>query len=106
MFRRRRKNGDKAFLRSLFPPTGAVQEFFAGAAARGHRFADVEAMPAPEKTVDLDDLIFEERVKRELHPLDAYSVLLDHAATNKTPEKEEIFRFKWNGLFSEAQNTV
>ena len=73
--------------------------FFAGAAARGLRFGDVEATPQPEKTVSLDDLIFEERVKRELHPLDAYPVLLDHAAANKTPEKEEIFRFKWNGLF-------
>jgi ferredoxin-nitrite reductase len=38
-------------------------------------------------------------VKKELHPLDAYSLLLDHAAVNKAPEKEEIFRFKWNGLF-------
>jgi ferredoxin-nitrite reductase len=38
-------------------------------------------------------------VKRELHPLDAYPVLLDYAAGNKAPEKEEIFRFKWNGLF-------
>src|SRR4029453_6809036 len=53
----------------------------------------------PEKKVDLDDLIFEERVKRELHPLDAYQQLLDNAASNKAPEKEEIFRFKWNGLF-------
>ncbi len=73
--------------------------FFAGAAARGFRFTDVESAPAVEKKVSLDDLIFEERVKKELHPLDAYSVLLDHAAINKAPEKEEIFRFKWNGLF-------
>lgn len=73
--------------------------FFAGAAARGLRFGDVEATPVPEKKVDLDDLIFEERVKRELHPLDAYQQLLDNAAVNKAPEKEEIFRFKWNGLF-------
>jgi ferredoxin-nitrite reductase len=79
--------------------TSYLTGFFAGAAARGLRFGDVEAVPAPEKTVALDDLIFEERVKRELHPLDAYSVLLEHATANKTPEKEEIFRFKWNGLF-------
>ena len=73
--------------------------FFAGAAARGLRFGDVEPTPQPEAKVNLDDLIFEERVKRELHPLDAYQLLLDNAATNKTPDKEEIFRFKWNGLF-------
>ena len=47
---------------------------FAGVAARGQKFSDVE--PAPP----LDDLIFEERVKRELHPLDAYQDLLDNAA--------------------------
>ena len=75
--------------------------FFAGIAARGQRFSDVEAQPPPvAERNDVDvDLIFEERVKKELHPLDAYSVLLDHAATNKAPQKEEIFRFKWNGLF-------
>src|ERR1043166_1063243 len=73
--------------------------FFTGLAARGLKFSDVEATPAPEKKVSLDDLIFEERVKRELHPLDAYPQLLEHAAANQAPEKENIFRFKWNGLF-------
>src|SRR5689334_4991550 len=73
--------------------------FFAGVAARGQRFSDVEPAPATGKTVSHEDLIFEERVKRELHPLDAYPVLLEYAAGNKAPEKEEIFRFKWNGLF-------
>ena len=73
--------------------------FFAGLAARGLRFGDVEATPAVERRVSLDDLIFEERVKRELHPLDAYPLLLEHAAANKAPDKEELFRFKWNGLF-------
>ncbi len=73
--------------------------FFAGLEARGLRFGDVEAAPAFEKKVSLDDLIFEERVKRELHPLDAYPLLLDLASVNKPPDKEEIFRFKWNGLF-------
>jgi ferredoxin-nitrite reductase len=73
--------------------------FFAGIAARGERFSDVEAPPAVDTKVAHEDLIFEERVKKELHPLDAYSLLLDHAAVNKAPEKEEIFRFKWNGLF-------
>ncbi len=79
--------------------TNYLTGFFAGIAARGQRFTDVEAAPAVEKTVSHEDLIFEERVKKELHPLDAYPVLLDHAAANKAPEKEEIFRFKWNGLF-------
>jgi ferredoxin-nitrite reductase len=67
---------------------------FAGTAARGQHFGD--AQPAPKLA---EDLIFEERVKRELHPLDAYEQLVENAIGNKAPDKEEIFRFKWNGLF-------
>src|SRR5262245_59827301 len=66
---------------------------FAGAAARGQRFSDVEP---PSRN---EDLIFEERVKRELHPLDAYGQIVENAASNKGPDKEDVFRFKWNGLF-------
>src|SRR5882724_10733842 len=73
--------------------------FFAGVAARGSRFADVEPSPSAENKVSIGDLIFEERVKRELHPLDAYPQIVENAAINKAPEKEDVFRFKWNGLF-------
>jgi ferredoxin-nitrite reductase len=44
-------------------------------------------------------LIAEERIKRELHPLDAYPQLVENALSNSAPEKEDVFRFKWNGLF-------
>jgi ferredoxin-nitrite reductase len=76
--------------------------FFAGIQARGQRFSDFgsglngapgQGGPAHE------DLIFEERVKRELHPLDAYPALIENAIGNKAPDKEELFRFKWHGLF-------
>jgi len=73
--------------------------FFAGLAAHGVTFGDVQAAPVGEKKVSLDDLIFEERVKRELHQLDAYDQIVENAVNNKAPDKEEIFRFKWNGLF-------
>jgi ferredoxin-nitrite reductase len=76
-----------------------LEGYFAGLAAHGVKFGDVEPVPASGKTVSLDDLIFEERVKHELHPLDAYNQILENAANNKAPDKEEIFRFKWNGLF-------
>ena len=66
---------------------------FAGIASRGQKFSDVEPAPAQE------DLIFEERVKRELHPLDAYQQIVENSINNQSPDKEEIFRFKWNGLF-------
>ena len=84
--------------------TNYLTGFFAGLEARGLSFGDVEAVPSGGRTVSLDDLIFEERVKRELHPLDAYQQILDNAVHNKTPEKEEIFRFKWNGLFFLSPN--
>src|SRR5580658_10297755 len=85
------------------PLTGEQQKylegFFAGLAAHGVKFSDIEPAPAAEKKVSLDDLIFEERVKHELHPLDAYDQIIENALTNKVPDKEEVFRFKWNGLF-------
>src|SRR5579863_3073883 len=79
-----------------------LEGLFAGLANRGLKFSDVApnpvaAAPAPPKAEE--NLIFEERVKRELHPLDAFPVLLEHASANKAPERENIFRFKWNGLF-------
>lgn len=49
-------------------------------------------------------LILEERIKHELHPLDSWEMLLDHARENKRPEKENIFRFKWHGLFHLTPN--
>jgi len=76
-----------------------LEGFFAGLAAHGVSLAMSRRFPAAEKKISLDDLIFEERVKHELHPLDAYDQILENAVTNKSPDKEEIFRFKWNGLF-------
>ncbi len=71
-----------------------IAGLFAGIAVRGQRFSDIEPPPQAE-----EELIFEERVKRDLHPLDAYSRLLDKAQANEAPDKEDLFRFKWNGLF-------
>jgi ferredoxin-nitrite reductase len=67
---------------------------FAGANARGQKFSDVEPSPTAK-----EDLILEERIKRELHPLDAYEQLVENAIGNKAPDKEDLFRFKWHGLF-------
>lgn len=67
---------------------------FAGVAARGQRFSDVEPAPAPP-----EDLIPEERIKRERHPLDAYDQIVENAANHAPPDKEDVFRFKWHGLF-------
>lgn len=80
--------------------TAYLEGLFAGLRNRGLTFGDVLPNPAaaPAKP-NLDDLIPEERIKRELHPLDAYPLLLQHAAANQAPDKESTFRFKWQGLF-------
>jgi ferredoxin-nitrite reductase len=71
--------------------------FFAGVQARGLSFGDAQA-PATADPGGADDT-FEERVKRELHPLDAWQDLLDASSPQATPSKEDVFRFKWHGLF-------
>jgi ferredoxin-nitrite reductase len=77
-----------------------LEGLFAGLRNRGLTFGDVVPPPvvAPAGP-DLSELTNEERIKRELHPLDAYSLLLQHAAANQAPDKENTFRFKWQGLF-------
>src|SRR5262245_32488804 len=85
-----------------------LEGWFAGLRNRGLAFDDVTSNPAiaaaqpsgPEAV----DLTQEERIKRELHPLDAYPLLLHHAAANQAPDKENTFRFKWQGLFYLAPN--
>jgi len=73
---------------------------FAGLRNRGLTFDDVLPNPAAApSTPPPEDLIPEERIKHELHPLDAYPLLLQHAAANQAPDKENTFRFKWQGLF-------
>ena len=79
-----------------------VEAFFAGIRARGVTFGGTEPAPSRLETSaesDAEPLIFEERVKRDLHPLDAFPALLSHATANQAPAKESLFRFKWHGLF-------
>lgn len=93
--------------RSPIPPSEAsftleqkeyLTGLFAGIAARGQQFSDVVPTP-PSPPPPTSELIFEERVKHELHPLDAYEQIVENSIGNKAPDKEDLFRFKWNGLF-------
>ena len=86
-----------------------LEGFFAGAAAGGVTFAQLgearqEIATAPSSLTSashpaLEDLTREERLKRELHPFDATEELLLKARFNAKPESDDVFRFKWNGLF-------
>ncbi len=76
-----------------------LEGFFAGIAAGGVSFGDLAPAPATPAGPSLDDLTKEERLKRELNPLDATEELILKARWNAKPETEDVFRFKWNGLF-------
>ena len=83
--------------------TAYLDGFFSGLGNRGLSFTDAAPNPAAQPgalgSPKPEEWIAEERIKRELHPLDAYPLLLQHAASNQAPDKENLFRFKWQGLF-------
>ena len=92
-----------------------LEGFFAGLKQHGIAFKDVEpapgATPAAAQATPTGPLALsenvtnEERIKQELHPLDAYPLLLEDAEANRAPEKPNIYRYKWNGLFWLAPNS-
>lgn len=85
--------------------TAYLEGLFAGLRNRGLGFGDLvppsplPVAPAAAATPDLSELTDQERIKRELHPLDAYPLLLQHAAADQAPDLDNAFRFKWQGLF-------
>lgn len=80
-----------------------LEGFFAALNAQGVTFGDLAETPgvpaAAPKGPNLDDLTKEERIKHDLNPLDATEELVLKARWNAKPEAEDVFRFKWNGLF-------
>lgn len=76
-----------------------LEGFFAGVAQRGFSFADLGPVAPAQSRASLEDQTAEERMKREEHPLDSYYRLAENALHNTAPDKEDTFRFKWNGLF-------
>jgi len=111
----------------LFPGTAEFSEeqkhylqgFFGGVAQRGSfpfvghtTFGQITNDPASgtvnqaaefhEETyfgTPVSDLCKEERWKLEENPLDIWDKLLAHANENRAPESDDIFRFKFHGLF-------
>jgi ferredoxin-nitrite reductase len=98
----------KEYLSGFF--AGAMQQFarpFVGVAASGHITSDPAsgvanlAAEADETYhgTPLSDLSREERWKFEQNPLDIWDKLLQHAKENRAPQTEDVFRFKFHGLF-------
>lgn len=106
----------KEYLAGFF--AGMVQQRirpFAGLSSAGLISSDpssgaLNLAEAAEKTyhgVPLSDLCREERWKAEENPLDIWERLLAHAGENRAPAAEDVFRFKFHGLFyvAPAQNS-
>ena len=74
----------------------------AARAANGRESARGAAEEAAEETVHgtpVSELCREERWKHDEDPLEMWEKLLAHAAENRAPDAEDLFRFKYHGLF-------
>ena len=94
----------KQYLEGFF--AGARQRMpFVGHTASGQITADAStglenaAAPAMFHGTPVEDLCREELWKYERNPLDAWDELLAHANEDKAPNPENMFRFKFHGLF-------
>jgi ferredoxin-nitrite reductase len=100
----------KEYLSGFF--AGAVQRFakpFAGITPSGAITSDpasgVVNLAEESETyhgTPLPDLSREERWKFEQNPLDIWDKLLQLAAENRAPQPQDVFRFKFHGLFHVA----
>ena len=98
----------KEYLSGFF--AGAMQRFanpFVGVASSGHITSDpasgvanlAEQADGTYHGTPVSDLSREERWKFEQNPLDLWDKLLQHASENRAPQPEDVFRFKFHGLF-------
>lgn len=86
--------------RQLHPYVGLTGGglFTADAATGGPNLA----APAAEETIHgtpLSEVTRQELWKHELHGLDAWDRLMEHAEQNKFPDEADTFRFRYHGLF-------
>ena len=86
-----------------------LDELFAGALRTGAlRTGSVRRAPdAGEEAplahgVPVDELSREERIKHERNPLDIWGTVLANAAHGRFPEADDVFRYKFHGLFHTA----
>jgi ferredoxin-nitrite reductase len=98
----------KEYLTGFF--AGAMQRFtkpFVGCTASGQITGDpasgIANLAEPAEVTyhgtPLSDLCREERWKFEQNPLDVWDKLVHHATDNRAPQTEDVYRFKFHGLF-------
>src|SRR5881275_1361456 len=96
----------KEYLAGFF--TGAAQQVlrpFVGVTSSGLITSDASSGSqnlAEEEVyhgIEISDLCREERWKAEENPLDIWDKLVAHAEENKAPAADDLFRFKFHGLF-------
>jgi ferredoxin-nitrite reductase len=98
----------KEYLQAIFANVAQHRALFVGHTPFGLITSDPasglvnQAAEPPEETyfdTPVSDLSKEERWKREQNPLDIWDKLLAHATENKAPASDDLFRFKFHGLF-------
>ncbi|WP_263384370.1 NirA family protein [Granulicella arctica] len=92
----------KQYLEGFF--AGVTQRIpFVGRTEQGLITADATSGAANEAAhfhgTAVDDLCREETWKYEENPLDIWDKLLEHAKEDKAPAPDDLFRFKFHGLF-------
>ncbi len=79
--------------------TQYLDGFFSGMRNRGLTFLDSEPEAGPSPKAKKKKITPEETIKQSGNPFDAITSLRSNAKSDQAPEKEDIFRYKWNGLF-------
>ena len=80
-----------------------LDELFAGA-VRNRPPGEQDAAEAALSVhgVPVDELSREERIKHERNPLDIWDTVVANAAQGRFPEPDDVFRYKFHGLFHTA----
>ena len=87
-----------------------LEQLFAGALRQRQSPAEqgagetplVHGVPATGGAPAVDELSREERIKHDRNPLDIWDTVLANAAHERFPEADDVFRYKFHGLFHTA----
>ena len=84
-----------------------LDELFAGALRQWQPPSPSQGEPGDGETalvhgVPVEELSREERIKHERNPLDIWDTVLANAAHERFPEADDVFRYKFHGLFHTA----